>query len=57
LAANNSSLYIVEKAFPADRREKPVRWLVVTLTVLITAFVSLIGVLLIEQIREIKQQL
>jgi capsular polysaccharide biosynthesis protein len=57
IGTNNSSIYIVEKAFPADRREKPVRWLVVTLTVLITAFVSLIGVLLIEQIREIKQQL
>jgi hypothetical protein len=30
---------------------------VVTLTALITAFVSIIGVLFIEQIREIKQQL
>lgn len=57
LGTNNSSLFIIEKAFPADRREKPVRWLVVTLTVLITAFVSLIGVLLIEQIREIRENL
>jgi capsular polysaccharide biosynthesis protein len=57
LRTNNSSLYIVEKAFAADRREKPVRWLIVTLTVFITGFVSLIGVLLIEQVREIKEQL
>lgn len=57
LQSNSSSLFIVEKAFPADRREKPVRWLVVTITVLITSFISLIAVLLIEQIREIKQQL
>lgn len=57
LGTNNSSLFIIEKAFPADRREKPVRWLVVTLTVLITAFVSLLGVLLIEQVRDIKEQL
>jgi uncharacterized protein involved in exopolysaccharide biosynthesis len=57
LKNNETSLYILEPAVPADRREKPVRSLVVLITVLITAFVSVIGVLLIEQIREIKSQL
>lgn len=57
LKNNESSLYILEEAVPADRREKPVRSLVVLITVLITAFVSVIGALLIEQIQEIKKQL
>ncbi|MCW5908092.1 MAG: hypothetical protein KIS94_09555 [Chitinophagales bacterium] len=57
MKSNSSSLFIVESAFPADRREKPVRSLVVIVTMLITAFVSVLGVLLIEQFREIKEQL
>lgn len=57
LENNESSLYVLEPAFAADRRTKPVRSLVVIVTMFITFFVSIIGVLLIEQIREIKQQL
>jgi capsular polysaccharide biosynthesis protein len=57
LKSNSSSLFVVEKAFPADRREKPIRSLVVALTMLITAFVSIIGALLIEQFSEIRKQL
>lgn len=57
LKNNENSLYVLEEAFPADRREKPVRSLIVIITVLITAFISIIGVMLIEQIREIKHQL
>jgi capsular polysaccharide biosynthesis protein len=57
LKNNETSLYVLEGAVAADRREKPVRSLVVLITVLLTGFVSLIGVLLIEQIREIKAQL
>ena len=57
LKSNSSSLFIVEKASPADRREKPVRSLVVLITMLLTGFISLIGVLLIEQIRDLKAQL
>jgi len=52
-----SSLYIVEKAFAADRRDKPVRSLVVLITMLVTAFVSLVGIFLIEQVRELKSQI
>lgn len=57
LKSNSSSLFVVEKAFPADRREKPVRSLVVALTMLVTAFVSIIGALLIEQFNDIRKQL
>ena len=57
LKNNETSLYVLEEAVTADRREKPVRSLVVLITVLITVFVSVIGVLLIEQIREIKSQI
>jgi uncharacterized protein involved in exopolysaccharide biosynthesis len=57
LKSNSSSLFVVEKAFVADRREKPVRWLVVTLTMMFTFFALLVGVLFIEQIGDIKKQL
>ena len=57
LQNNETSLYVLETAFASDRREKPVRSLVVLITILLTGFVSLIGVLLIEQIRDIKAQL
>lgn len=57
LKSNSSSLFIVEKATPADRREKPVRSLVVLITMLLTGFISIIGVLLIEQIKDLKAQL
>lgn len=57
LENNESSLFVLEQAFAADRRTKPVRWLVVMVTVFITFFVSVIGVLLIEQLKEIRKQL
>jgi uncharacterized protein involved in exopolysaccharide biosynthesis len=57
LKTSNSSIYVVEKAEPADRREKPVRSLVVLITMLLTGFISVIGVLLIEQIKDLKAQL
>lgn len=57
LKNNETSLYVLEKAFPSDKREKPIRSLIVLITMLITAFVSLLGVLLIEEIKDIKAQL
>lgn len=57
LQNNESSLYVLEEAVPADRREKPVRSLVVLITMLLTGFVSVIGALLVEQFKEIKKQL
>lgn len=57
LENNESSLFVLEEAFAADRRSKPVRWLVVVVTTFMVFFISIIGVLLIEQIRDIKEQL
>lgn len=57
LQNNVTSLMIVERAFPADRREKPVRSLVVLITMLITLIGSLMGVLLLEEVKEIRKQL
>jgi capsular polysaccharide biosynthesis protein len=57
LKNSETSLFVLEKAFPADRRERPVRWLVVTVTTLMTLFIAIIGVLFIEQVREIREQL
>ena len=57
MKSSSSSLFIVEKAFPADRRDKPVRSLVVAITMLVTMFVSVIGVFLIEQWKELKSQI
>lgn len=57
LENNESSLFVLEQAFDADRRSKPVRWIVVAVTVFITFFISIIGVLLIEQMKEIRKQL
>ena len=57
LENTESSLFVLEQAFAADKRSKPVRWLVVAVTTFITFFISIIGVLLIDQIREIKEQL
>lgn len=57
MKSNSSSLFIVESAVAADRREKPVRSLVVLVTMLITGFVSVLGVILVEQYKQIKEQL
>lgn len=57
LQNSETSLFVLEKAIPADRREKPVRSVIVIVTMLITMFVSVIGAILVEQIREIKEQL
>jgi capsular polysaccharide biosynthesis protein len=57
MKSNSSSLFIVERAFPADRREKPVRSVIVLLTMFITFFVSIVGVILIEQYKLLKAQL
>lgn len=55
--AGSSSLSITDKGFPADRKSKPVTWLVLLTTMLVTAFVMVVGVLIIEEIKEIKEQL
>lgn len=48
------TLFILEKAYPAEKKSKPVRWLIVVGTALITFILSALAVLLIERFKAIK---
>lgn len=52
-----SSISVVEKAEPADRREKPQRTLIVVVAFIIAFIFSCIGALLLEQFNEFRKQL
>ncbi len=57
LKSNASSLHVLELAFPADKKSKPIRWLVV-MSVTFGVFVfSILGALAIEQIKNLRLQL
>jgi capsular polysaccharide biosynthesis protein len=51
LKGHISSLYIVQKAYPAARKAKPIRWLIVASSVLITLVLSIILITLLELFR------
>ena len=42
---------VVSSPFPADKKAYPIRWLIVSLTVIITLFFSVIAILVFENIR------
>jgi hypothetical protein len=46
--------FIVDRAYPAEVKTKPIRWLVVSATTMATFFFSLIWVLVIFRIRQLK---
>lgn len=46
-----SSLYVVQKAYPAARKSKPIRWLIVASSVVITFALSVIFITLLELYR------
>ncbi|RYU82811.1 GumC domain-containing protein [Hymenobacter persicinus] len=46
-----SSIYVVQKAFPATKKAAPVRWLIVVSSVLITLVLSVIFITLLELYR------
>ncbi|SHJ29791.1 Chain length determinant protein [Hymenobacter daecheongensis DSM 21074] len=46
-----SSIYVVQKAFPATKKSAPVRWLIVFSSVLITLVLSIIFITLLELYR------
>jgi len=50
-------IQVIEKAYPAERKIKPVRSKIVVSTTLITFFFAILGALLVEQIKLIKEQL
>jgi capsular polysaccharide biosynthesis protein len=52
--SNVPTVYILEKAFPAEKKSKPVRWLIVMGTVVVAFVLSALAVLLIERFKNIK---
>ncbi|SNC66083.1 Uncharacterized protein involved in exopolysaccharide biosynthesis [Hymenobacter gelipurpurascens] len=51
IKARISSLYVVQKAYPATRKSKPVRWLIVVGSVFITLALSIVIITLLELYR------
>lgn len=50
-------IQVIEQAYPAERKIKPVRSRIVITTTLITFFFAMLGALLVEEVRFIKEQL
>jgi capsular polysaccharide biosynthesis protein len=48
------TIYVIEKAYPAEKKSKPIRWLVVLSSVLIAFVVTLITTVVIERYPNIK---
>ncbi len=44
-----SSTYILERAYPAEKKVKPIRWLIVVTTTLLTLFICILTAALYEQ--------
>ena len=57
LAANTMSLSVTDRPFIADRKEKPVRSIIVLSAFLLCLFAGALGALLIEEINEIRKQI
>ncbi|WP_400191423.1 hypothetical protein [Hymenobacter sp. B81] len=51
-----SSLYVVQKAYPATKKAKPIRWLIVASSVVITLALSIIFITLLELFRRNSQR-
>ena len=54
---NVSSIYVIEQAYPADRKVKPIRWLICASTSFLATFLSIMGALLFEKAKKIKEAL
>lgn len=54
---NVSSLFIIEQAYPAERKDRPVRWLIVVSATLVAFFLSAIAAILFEKYKEIKAEI
>lgn len=51
------SIFVIEKAYPSDKKDRPVRWIIVVSAMLLVTFVTLIGVVLVEKYKEIRPEL
>lgn len=52
-----SSLFIIENAYPSEKKDRPVRWIIVVGATLGAFFLSLVAALIVEQYRQIKADL
>jgi uncharacterized protein involved in exopolysaccharide biosynthesis len=48
------TVYVLEKAFPAERKSKPIRWLIVFGTLVVTFVLSALTILMIERFKSIR---
>ncbi|MFI5134251.1 MAG: hypothetical protein ACHQD9_00230 [Chitinophagales bacterium] len=49
------TLFVLEKAFPAEKKSKPVRWLIVLGTALVSFVLAALAILLIERFKSFKE--
>jgi len=49
-----TTMYVIEKAYPSEKKVKPIRWVVVLGSFLATLFLSIIVVAIIEKYKDIK---
>lgn len=49
------TVYLLEKAYPAERKSKPIRWLVVLSSVLIVFTVTVLTAVLVERYPKLKE--
>ncbi len=52
-----STVFIVESAYPAEKKKRPVRWLICLSAFLVSAFLGMAGALIAERVNEIRQEL
>jgi uncharacterized protein involved in exopolysaccharide biosynthesis len=46
--------FIVSNAYPAEKKSYPVRWIIVVISTIATLLLSIIALLVLENIRQIK---
>ncbi|MCW3126719.1 MAG: hypothetical protein JWO03_2377 [Bacteroidetes bacterium] len=51
------SLAVIDAPTIAEKKEKPVRWLIVVTTILLTFVMSIFGALIVDQVQDIRKQL
>jgi hypothetical protein len=49
-----TSKFIVNRAFKAEKKSYPIRWLIVTVSIVSSLILALLAILLIENIKEVK---
>lgn len=47
--------FIVDRAYKADRKSYPIRWLIVVISTLLTAFLAVLAIVIIENINRFRQ--